>query len=245
VVPRVHAPAADRTGAVVTLPDDEAAHLTRVLRLKAGSEVRVFDGQGHEWHAVVRTAGRRVVTVELGEPASVVPEPRVRVTLGLAVLKGDRMDAVIRDAVMLGAWAVQPLITMRTEPDPRALERGRRLARWRRIAVASAKQCGRAVVPALRDPITLTGLLGQPASGMRVMLAEPAAPVPGVRPLGRLPRADAAEVLVGPEGGWTAAELQRAADAGAALVTLGRHTLRADAVPLIALTALRIAWDDF
>src|SRR5262245_57627751 len=106
---RFLAPDARATGALVALPADESAHLTRVLRLRSGDAVRVFDGRGREFDAVVEQAGKSGVHVRLGAAREAAAERRVAVTLAQAVLKGDKMDDVVRDAAMIGVSAVQPL----------------------------------------------------------------------------------------------------------------------------------------
>lgn len=226
---------------VIELPDDEAAHLVRVLRLSAGDRIRVFNGRGEEWAAVVEDAGKRRVVARLVDAIAPAPEARVAIALAAAVLKGDKMDDVVRDAVMLGVTAVQPLVTTRTEVSRAALERGDRIARWQRVAVASAKQCGRAVVPEVRGVASLEAAL---AEAPCVMLVEPSAGV-AARPLRELPRLDRVTLMTGPEGGWTPQELELAAARGAELLTLGPRTLRADAVPIVVLTALRVHWEDW
>src|ERR1044071_8552307 len=150
---RFHAPDAERPGDVVTLPPDESEHLTRVLRLKAGAPVRAFNGRGGEFDAVVDRAGKDAVRIRVGSARTAVREAQVAVTLAQAVLKGDKMDAVVRDAVMMGVAAIQPVVTARSEVTLQSLIRGKRQERWARIAVSSAKQCGRAVVPVFLDPL--------------------------------------------------------------------------------------------
>lgn len=239
--PRFFAPLAEASGSTIELPDDEAAHLTRVLRLKAGDELRVFNGRGREWIATIDQANKQIVRVTLNEAVEPTHEPRVAITLAAALLKGDKMDDVVRDAVMLGVAAIQPLITARTEISPTQLARSARIARWQRIAVASAKQCGRAVVPEVRQAVLFAALVD--AGERLVMLIEPGN-ASAARPLRELTPLDRATLVIGPEGGWTAEEVERAAASGAMLVTLGGHTLRADATPLVALTALRVHWGD-
>jgi len=243
-LPRFFAPDADRTGAVIALPDDEAAHLARVLRLTPGAAVRVFDGRGREWRGEVNEVARRGVTVRLGETVAAAREPRVAVTLVLAVLKSDKMDQVVRDAVMLGVTAIRPLVTERTEVTRGVIERSGRMDRWQRIAVASVKQCGRALVPPVLEPLSFADALQLKASGVRIMLVEPSADSTRVDTLREVPPSSNLELWIGPEGGWTADELQTALAAGSRLVRLGEQTLRADAVPVVALTALRALWDD-
>src|SRR5687768_8682609 len=117
----------------VTLPRDEAEHLTRVLRIGVGDTVSVFDGRGHEFLARVVGADRRDVRVQLLSRVEPPAESAVHLTLAQAVLKGDKMDDVVRDAVMLGVAAIQPIVTRRSEATVAALMRGARLDRWRRI----------------------------------------------------------------------------------------------------------------
>ena len=152
---RFFAPSFDPGDEMATLPRDEAEHLTRVLRLGVGDTVAVFDGRGHEFLARVASALRRDVRVQLLSRIEPAAESGVGLTLAQAVLKGDKMDEVIRDAVMLGVAAVQPIVTKRTESTVAALMKGARVERWRRIALASVKQSRRAVLPDIRMPQTL------------------------------------------------------------------------------------------
>ena len=242
---RFYAPDASRSGLTVTLPHGEAHQLVHVLRLRGGAAVRVFDGRGHEFTARVETAGRSVATVHTLEPGMPPPEPAVRLTLALALLKGRATDTVIRDATMLGAAIIQPLTTARSRTAPEAA--GAAVERWRSIAVSSAKQCGRAVVPAI-EPIAPFAEFATAAAtpALRILLVEPAARKPhaSVRVLaGRAAPADAA-IAVGPEGGWTDAEVEMAASAGFELLTLGARTLRADAAPAAAIAVLQHVWGD-
>jgi 16S rRNA (uracil1498-N3)-methyltransferase len=243
---RFFAPRAERAGDRVALPDEEAQHLTRVLRLKAGAAVRVFNGRGHEFDALIDKAGKSGVQVIVGaarEPAA--REPRVAVTLAQAVLKGDKMDDIVRDAVMMGVAAIQPIVTARSEVTLLSLQRGTRLERWARIAISSAKQCGRATVPPILEPRTLEAMVAALASvalpGPALMFVEPSAAADAIA-LGDL-RAPTRETtaIIGPEGGWEPAEIERASTA-CRFVTLRAPTLRADAMALVALTALFTIW---
>jgi len=102
-------------------------------------------------------------------------KPTVSLTLAQAVIKGDKMDDIVRDAVMLGVAAVQPLVTARAESTVAALTNGNRLDRWRRVALASTKQSKRAVLPDVRRPLTLESFLQDPQSALNLMLVEPGA----------------------------------------------------------------------
>jgi 16S rRNA (uracil1498-N3)-methyltransferase len=245
VLPRFYAPDAGESGvaSLIALPDAEAEHLARVLRLKPGDAVRVFDGTGKEWRGKVADVSRQGASIELIEAATPAPEPRIAIALALAVLKGDKMDDVVRDAVMLGAAAIHPLFTDRTEMSPNMVARGGRVPRWQRIAISSAKQCGRAVVPAVHPARRFDDWLGETPVGTRLMLVEPGV-LTAVRDVREVPQPEAAELIVGPEGGWSENEVKLAASTSVQRVTLGTLTLRADAVPIVALSAIRTLWGD-
>ena len=240
---RFYAPSASELGSEIDLPDDEAQHMARVLRLKTGDSLAVFNGKGSEFAAVVTSLSRSRVTVRLAGVVVAKAELPVSLTLAQAVLKGDKMDDVVRDAVMLGFAAVQPIVSARTETSIAALTRGARHERWHRIAVSSAKQCGRAVVPAIAPPIAFEG----PASlahlpSPQFLLVEPGAAGHMTTVAGVVPQPPAAATLiVGPEGGWTEDEVQRCAG-HAHPVGIGALTLRADAAGMVAAAALMTHW---
>jgi 16S rRNA (uracil1498-N3)-methyltransferase len=239
-------PAAHEAGVDLDLPPEEGQHAARVLRVREGQAVRVFDGAGHEFDAVVTGVRSGAVRVRLlGAVAPPAAEPGVRVTLVQAVLKGEGMDGVVRDAVMLGVTTVVPLFTMRTEVSPGVVAKGHRRERWARIAVSSAKQCGRAVVPTVAEPLSLAALLDGVSGVAPLMLVEPSVVAVGVTGMSALrgARPAAATLVVGPEGGWAPEEVA-AASPVCRLVRLGGRTLRADATALVALSALLAGWDE-
>ena len=240
---RFYAPDALEIGSEIDLPDDEAQHVARVLRLKAGDSLAVFNGRGNEFAATIASITKSRVTVRLGAAAIAKAELSVGFTLAQAVLKGEKMDDVVRDAVMLGYAAVQPIVTARSEVSLATLTRGDRHERWHRIAVSSAKQCGRAVVPAVAPPVAFEGpvsLAHLPSP--QFLLVEPGASTATTAVWGVDAAAPAAvTIIVGPEGGWTAEELQRCASHAHPL-GLGPLTLRADAAAVVAATALMTHW---
>jgi 16S rRNA (uracil1498-N3)-methyltransferase len=245
-VPRFFAPALDPGDETVLLPKQEAEHLTRVLRLGPGDTVAVFDGRGHEFLARVVAASRRDVRVQVLSRIEPAAEALVPLILVQAVLKGEKMDDIVRDAVMLGVAAVQPIVTARTEVTVAALGRAGRLDRWKRVALASVKQSRRAVIPEIRGPLAFESWLGDPQPAATLMLVEPGAPAQA-EPLSvvrtqQVPT-DAA-IVIGPEGGWIEAEWTAAHQRGVRLVTLGHRTLRADAVPVAAISVLQFLWGD-
>ena len=245
-VHRFYAPDAARAGLVLRLPTGEAHQLRSVLRLRPGAATIVFDGHGHEFDARVNAIDRDGVTVRTVEPREPVREPAVRLTLAQAILKGRGLDTVVRDATMLGAAVIQPIMTTRSQVLPTTTGGDRIVNRWQAIAVASAKQCRRAVVPAVRPAMPYTQLLDQTTDHLRILLVEPVSKTPheSLPVLADRPPPDKATIAVGPEGGWTNTEVNAAAASGFTLLTLGSRTLRADAVPVAVISVLQFVWGD-
>ena len=200
----------------------------------------MFDGRGREWVArLVPSERRSTTTVELVAEVAPIPEPSVRVTLAAGILKGDHMEAIVRDATMMGAAEIVPLVTEHVSVPKKAWQGSAALERWQRVAVASAKQCGRAVVPEITAPAELATVLSRHAGQSIVMFVEPsvgadATPAAGLA----LAKGGALLVFIGPEGGWSAAEVTQARTAGAVLAHLGPRTIRADAMATAALAAM-------
>lgn len=237
--PRFYVPTASGASRV-TLSADEAHHLTRVLRLHPGDGVGIFDGAGGEWVGYVQ-AVTPAVTIEIVEAGQPAPEPPVRVTLAVSLLKGAQMDAVVRDATMLGVFAIVPMVSQHVAVARRAWLGGAVTERWQRVALASARQCRRAVVPVISPIRTFDAVIDEASADLTLMCVEPqllaaseGAPA-GTRP-------STALGLVGPEGGWSSAELDVAVARGARLMHLGPRTLRAETVPTVMLSALWTQW---
>jgi 16S rRNA (uracil1498-N3)-methyltransferase len=224
----------------IDLPEDEARHLVRALRLGPGDEIHVLNGTGLLRHARVATATKSHVSLELGAAVTAATESRVRLTLAQALLKGDKMDDVVRDAAMAGAVAVQPVMTAHTEPSViRGAER--RVGRWHTIAIGAAKQSGRAVVPKIASPLSLADALAMPTDE-RVVFVEPSSASRSEAIGARRDRPERATVFVGPEGGWSADEIRAFETSDARLVTLPGPTWRADAIGLVAIVLADVAW---
>lgn len=239
--PRFHVPAA-APGARVTFPEHGAHHAREVLRLRAGAEVRVFDGAGHEWDAVLDEASRRTVSARLLRAVTPRPESPLRLVLAMAALKGDRMELVIQKATELGVAEIWPVVTDRTDAAARPALQGSRSERWERVASGAAEQCGRAVVPQVATTVTLRDLVARPWSGARVALLE----TPGWLALPCVPfeAGRSLLLLVGPAGGFEPAEARALAEASFHPASLGPRILRAETAAIAAVAVAQAAWGD-
>jgi 16S rRNA (uracil1498-N3)-methyltransferase len=236
--PLLRVPLGPLAPGLVALPPDTAHYLTRVHRLRPGDRFLAFDPErAQEAEATLASADRggAAASFEAVRAASLVPLRRV--TLIQCVGKGDKLDAVVRDATELGATRVIPALSARCVARPAA----DRAVRWRRIAVEAARQCGRGDAPVIEAPAPLAGAIE------RVRAASGACLDPrGDTPLGRWLRGAASDAgverelafVVGPEGGLSDDEVAACAGAGFARVRLGRLTLRTETVCAAVLGAL-------
>lgn len=239
--PRFHVPEA-APGARVSLPEHSAHHAREVLRLRSGAPVRIFDGAGLEFEAILDVVTRSGVSAKLAGLVAARPESPLRLTLALSPLKGDRMELVIQKATELGVAAIRPVVTARTDAVARPALKGSRQDRWDKVASGAAEQCGRAVVPDVAPACTLAQFLAEPADGaLRLLFDE----TPGQAALSGLPRPSAGVLaLVGPAGGWEAHEIERLTAAGFRRVSFGPRVLRAETAAIALVTALQMLWGD-
>lgn len=223
-----------------TVDDDEGHHLQRVVRAQVGDRIQVFDGRGHEWASSIVAIGRGTVTCAPATAMSATGEPPVSITLVMGVLKGDQMDTVMRDATVMGVTRIAPVSTDHVTVPARAWREPAALARWQRVAVAAARQCRRAVVPDILPVQPLQEAWPQGTVGLACL--EPGVASTTGPAWMNVPRPQEAYLLVGPEGGWSPAEVAWCAARSAHPVRLGPRTLRAEVTPMVALATLWTHW---
>jgi 16S rRNA (uracil1498-N3)-methyltransferase len=223
-------------GARLTLDPDRAHYLTRVLRLRRGESLVVFNGLGRGWAATLENAGPRSATLAVGSLLADEPPPRPRLHLIQGLLKGAAMDQVVQKATELGATDLWLVHAARSNMPREAGRLARKLEHWQRVVESAAEQCKALHLPRLHPLRDLAELLARPPAATLILLHPGAETLPL-----SLPREDTA-LLVGPEGGWSEAERQAAGAAGARVCGLGDRVLRAETAPLVALSALRHGW---
>lgn len=222
---------------IVTLTSDEARHLREVLRLKPGDEVQVFDGAGKEFRAIVSQARRESAELELrDEISSARPESPLQLTLAVALLKGEKFDLVVQKGTELGVNLFIPLTTRYADIRLRdAADATKRVARWQRIALEAAKQCGRAVVPEITSPATFESSLKEDC----VMFSER-----GGEALNTNLEVRSVTAIIGSEGGWSDEELDHARAANIPIVTLGGRVLRAETAAITVAVLFQHLYGD-
>ncbi|MEC5384509.1 16S rRNA (uracil(1498)-N(3))-methyltransferase [Uliginosibacterium sp. H3] len=242
MLPRFYCPMPLSVGAEVTLPREMAHHAGQVLRLREGDELVLFNGEGGEFRGSLQGAGREL-RVSLQEYAAADRLAPLDVTLVQALAVADKMDWIVQKAAELGVRCVQPVSAERSVLKLAGDREAKRLAHWRQVAVSAAEQCGcnrPLQVGALQS---LTGWLGRnvEAGAQRWILH----PEEG-QALSSLPRpAGPVALLIGPEGGWSPAEMAAAQRAGCLPVAMGPRVLRTETAGLAAMAAMLALWGDF
>lgn len=236
--PRLYLKTGLRPGNQVALDEAARAHAA-ALRLKPGEAVRLFDGSGGEYTAVLVQVGREM-RANVGEFRAVACESPLRMTLAQCLSSGDRMDITLQKATELGVCAIQPLQSERSIVRLDEVRMARRQTHWQNVVISACEQCGRNSVPEVLPTQDLPQWLAlAPSAGMRLVLA-PDETI-GLKDLAP---ADEVTLLVGPEGGLSPPELQLALSAGFVGLRLGPRILRTETAPLAALAALQAMWGD-
>ena len=224
--------------AAIELPEPAAHHAVRVLRLREGDAVVLFDGRGGEYEARLSLPGRDRVVAATGERRDVERESPLAVTLVQAVSSGEKMDFTVQKAVELGVGAIHPVFSARSVVRPSGDRDAKKLGHWRRIAIAACEQCGRNRIPEIREPVALERYRA-PAAGVRILLSP--AGTARLQELAGSPLVLAA----GPEAGFDDAEERQLLRDGFASVRLGPRVLRTETAALAALAALNALAGDF
>jgi len=241
-ISRIYCPVALSRGRIIELDGQAAVHLTRVLRLRAGDALCLFNGEGGEFAARLLEAGRRTARVEVGEFVDRELESPLELVLAQGVSRGERMDYTVQKAVELGVSRIVPLETSRTTVNLGGERRDKRRTHWQGVVVAACEQSGRNRVPPVAPVRTLEDWLAQVASedGLKLVLHHRAE-----QSLSALPRPDGpVMLLIGPEGGLAPAEIDAAMASGFHPLRLGPRVLRTETAAVVAMSVLQGLWGD-
>ena len=210
--------------------DARVAQHVRVLRLREGEEITLFDGSGGETPASVIRIDKRSVEVMTGDHADIERESDRHLTIYAALIANDRMDWMIQKACELGVSAIRPMLTERSQRIPG--EVAKRVEHWSGVLIAACEQCGRNRIPEIDAPVTLAEALSSLAVQSTVLLdADGETAAPSIA-------ADSISIFVGPEGGFAPTELELLRNRCDHKLRIGRTVLRAETAAIAALASL-------
>ena len=210
--------------------DARVAQHVRVLRLREGDAITLFDGSGGETPATLTRIDKRCVEVTTDEHRVIERESERKVTVYAALIANDRMDWMIQKACELGASSIRPMLTERSQRIPGDV--GKRIEHWRGVLIAACEQCGRNRVPEINAPVTLAEALSSLAAQSTVLLdAEGDASTTSVG-------GEWVSIFVGPEGGFATGELELLRKRCDHKLRIGRTVLRAETAAVAALASL-------
>jgi 16S rRNA (uracil1498-N3)-methyltransferase len=235
-------------GATVKLSDNAAAHATRVLRLEISDCIVLFNGDGNDYTCAITSIKRSETLVIVKSFVKITNESPLNITLLQGISSGDRMDYTIQKAVELGVTAIVPIVTTRSVVKLTNERAEKRLAHWQSVVHAACEQSGRALVPTMAAPITLSAWLQanqnaapRASSAARILL----------NPIGAMRLAELSkptsniELLIGAEGGLSQSEIDTTLSQGFQSVVLGARILRTETAALAAIAAMQTLWGDF
>ena len=230
-------------GESVAFSADDAHKIATVLRGRTGDRVQVVDSAGSAFSAVLDVSGTTVFATLDARIERGARESPVRLTVAQAIPKGQKMDLIVEKATELGAAAIVPLRSDRVVGERTG---DHKIERWQRLAKTAAQQCGRSVIPVVAPIAAWEQLLATFGSYDRVYIPWELARVRALRETfdADAPRIASALFVIGPEGGFSSHEVERAVAAGAVAVSLGTRILRTETVALVVLAAFAYARGD-
>lgn len=227
-----------------TVAGPELDHLRRVLRLRPGDPIVVFDDAGWEHEAVIRSLSAQAAEIEIARSFQAERESPLKLTLAVGLTKGEKMDFVVEKATELGVQAIVPFISAYTVPklDQRKIEK--RGERWQKIALAAAKQCGRTRLPEILPLSNFEDLVQQTIMSLNLLFWEKATGQTLKQVHATDPDARSILLVIGPEGGLSDQEAGLAQRQGFKTIHLGRRILRAETAAVAAASLVQFLWGD-
>ena len=238
-IPRIYTPHSLTVGQSLVLEDAAAHYLGKVLRMQPGRELVLFNGQGGEFQAQITDLGKKQVTLAIGEFSAADRESPLQLELAIGVSRGERMDWVLQKATELGVTRITPLLTERTEVKLAGERQDKKVQHWQHILISACEQCQRNILPLLSEPRDLDEWLAQVDAQHKFVLHH--------RDSSGLPddtTVASVALLIGPEGGLSDNEIERARVKDFAPLTLGPRVLRTETAPIAAISLVQYRWGD-
>lgn len=223
----------------IDLEPEPSRHIARALRMQAGDDLILFNGQGGDYAATIVAVNKKSVQVTIKAHHAMESESPLQIHLGIALSRGERFDWAVQKATELGVHAISPLFTERTGVKLGQDRAHKKLRHWQQIAVSACEQCGRNRLPAIAPPQAMVTWLQQARSELKVMLHTSVE-----KTLLTQGAVTSIDLLTGPEGGFSDAEVNAAQSAGFMPLQLGPRVLRTETAPVAALAVLQARWGD-
>lgn len=241
-IPRLFHPGSLAVDDHVKLSDDAFQHSVKALRMSSEQPLYLFNGDGNNYQAELvtvdkRSAAARVIAVEANET-----ESSVSVHLGQVISRGDRMDFALQKSVELGVAEITPLFSERCGVKLTGERLEKKQQQWQKVVVSACEQCGRSRVPVVHPAQTLTNFVEQVTADLKLTL-DPYAPLP-LRQLTDAEQPTSVALLIGPEGGFTEAEVDLAKHGQFKPIRIGPRILRTETAALTALSVIQYELGD-
>ena len=232
---RCYVPSTDISSDTIRIRAPERHHLLNVLRLKAGDDVQVFDGEGNSYIARLKDTDSSPATSSIRD-RQFHPPICPHITLFQAIPKSDKMDLIVQKTTEIGVDAIVPMISERSIPKRGEDAQKKRQNRWERIAIEASKQCGRPRFPKLVEPRRLDECFEQAKNCELSLLLWENEEERQIKEVLRNHRhVESMGVFIGPEGGFSDAEVKNVIENGCLPATFGGNTLRTETAAIVAI----------
>ena len=238
--PRIYTPQLLTTDTNAVLEEGAASHVGRVLRMKAGQPLVLFNGSGSTYQSEVLSVSKKTVSVRVGAESAPQTESPLRISLGQTMSRGERMDYAIQKATELGIAEITPLFTERCEVKLSGDRQEKRVKHWQKVAISACEQCGRNTLPVIHSPLSLADWLSQQNTDLRFVLHHRTE-----KKLEGYKKPESVSLLIGPEGGLTADEITLAEKHQCHALSLGPRVMRTETAPIAAASIMHYLWGDF
>ncbi len=239
-IPRVYVRHTLASNSTIELDEAASHYLAKVLRMQAGRELVLFNGEGGEYAAQITQVTKKSVAVALGEFTPHNRESPLQLELAIGISRGERFEYVLQKATELGVTKITPLITERTEVKVVGDRQEKLHERWQQIIISACEQCQRNILPQLSEPQKIENWLNACHAELRFVLHH--------RDSQKLPAEKSPKsvaLLIGPEGGLSDSEIEQAKCQHFAPLTLGPRVLRTETAPVTAISLVQYLWGDF
>ncbi len=225
---------------LISLKDNAANYVTRVLRMRLGNPLVVFNGDGFDYATEIESMSRNRVDLVVNARLPAAAESNLHITLVQAISRGERMDYSLQKATELGVTDIHPVVSDRVEVKLEGKRLQKRMQHWQGVIISACEQSGRAIVPGLADPLELMEWSGNKGTTLRLVLDPRSDQALSSQSIGD----NRVELLVGPEGGFSDSELESLSVTGVRAVSLGPRVLRTETAGPAAIAILQAVAGD-